>query len=67
MSDKLPEEGQVETCKLCGHQIVWEFDDPDPSSDNPYGLWFTVEHGWDVCPATDENADDQQHQPTEEV
>lgn len=55
-----PEHGFTTRCGACGISITWYFDDPD--ADTPYGHWFDPD-GRDLCPATDENADDQSHTP----
>ncbi|MFJ8677361.1 hypothetical protein [Streptomyces sp. NPDC093589] len=59
-------DGQSDRCAGCGHPIVWEFDDPDPFSDNACG-WWRDDDGCDLCPATDENDADQQHNPSQKV
>ena len=64
MAHKLPVEGELATCSLCGEGIVWEFDDPDATGDNPYGLW--ISRLGDVCFATDAEAANFYHAPAGE-
>ncbi|MFB6881263.1 hypothetical protein ACFCY8_10555 [Streptomyces noursei] len=60
------EDGQADRCAGCGQRITWEFDDPDPFSDNACG-WRRDDDGCDLCPATGENDADQQHNPSQDV
>ena len=62
MSEQLPAHLEVGTCARCGRGIVWEFDDPTTSNDNPYGFWYDQEYGTEACtpgPADD----DRYHDP----
>ncbi|MEW2434373.1 hypothetical protein AB0952_09330 [Streptomyces caniferus] len=60
------EDGQTDRCAGCGNRITWEFDNPDAVSDNACG-WWRDDDGCDLCPGTDENDADQQHNPSQEV
>ncbi|MFF5019032.1 DUF3145 family protein [Streptomyces sp. NPDC001165] len=59
-ADDHPGHGQTAHCGACGTPITWYYDDPDAGT--PYGHWFDPEDR-DLCPATDEDADDPGHTP----
>jgi hypothetical protein len=48
--------GRTAHCALCGKEITWECDQ------SPHGFWWDSD-GFNLCGATDEDADDQQHRP----
>ncbi|MEE1736456.1 DUF3145 family protein [Streptomyces sp. BE147] len=55
-----PDHGQDARCAACGTDIIWHYDDPETST--PYGHWLDSEYR-NLCPATDEDADDPGHTP----
>ncbi|MFJ2627723.1 DUF3145 family protein [Streptomyces sp. NPDC087532] len=59
-TNQTPDHGQDVRCGACGTTITWYHDDPD--ADTPHGHWFDSEDR-DLCPATDEDADDPGHTP----
>lgn len=61
-AEQAPTHGQTTHCTACSTAIVWYYDDPDTGT--PYGHWFDTEDR-DLCPATDENANDPGHTPAD--
>lgn len=59
-SNQTPDHGEDARCGACAIAITWHYD--DPGADTPYGHWLDSEDR-DLCPAADENADDQSHMP----
>ncbi|MFD7552299.1 DUF3145 family protein [Streptomyces sp. NPDC059816] len=59
-TDQTPDHGQDARCAACGTGITWYYDDPEAGT--PYGHWLDSEDR-DLCPVTDEDADDPGHAP----